>query len=190
MSTTTTIPIFTDPLTPRSSIDAGHSSQRVSLTLSRTPTHSHPASTASSSPDRPPAPFHEQQQFEEANDYHETETEEEDGGEMHGELEEEEEDDVDRIIEDGKPKASRLLQPNYNEADDDEDEFDLTMSPDPGGSVNGRYNRLGTGSFEGVNKNHHLTKGQRRKVYGGGRHDIESGGMGVGEVAGLIIAGL
>lgn len=186
---TTTIPIFTDPLTPRSSIDAGPSSERVSLTLSRTPTHSHPPSIASYSPDRPPAPFQEQQIFEEANDYHETETEGEDAGEVDVEFEEED-DDSDRIIEDGTPKASRLLQPDNNEADEDEDEFDLTMSVDPGGTMNGRYNRIGVGSYEGGNKHHHLTKGQRRKVYGGGRHDIESGGMGVGEVAGLIIAGL
>lgn len=36
-----------------------------------------------------------------------------------------------------------------------------------------------------------LTRGQKRKVYGGGRHGeaMEGGGMSAGEVAGLILAG-
>lgn len=204
MTTTSPIP-FNDPLTPTAGTSSDSSSnsnahnRRVSLTLSRTPTASHPASSASS-PDRLPLPFYVQQEGRDHAEGGETEGEEE-SHEEEGSLGEEEEEEGELTPRIGY-KAPLLQQFNDHE-EDDEDEIGLSMSsPDPsslgGGSSNGRYStRLGSGSFEsgggggGRDSHRHLTKGQKRKVYGGGRHgDLDSGVMGVGEVAGLIIAGM
>lgn len=163
---------------PLSPIPIAEESHRTSLSLSRTPTASHPAS-ASSSPDRPPAPFLAASQGD-------------------GYLEESQDEDLENggresaEETDGAGERSPMLEQWEGDEDDeevDEDSLNFALSSDPGGS--GDFGRSGAG-VRRSGSHPHLTKGQKRRVYGGGRNgdSIEGGGMGVGEVAGLIFAGL
>lgn len=168
----------THPLSP-TPILAAREPHKTSLSLSRTPTASHPAS-ASSSPDRPPAPFISTSQ---GDGYVEDSQDEdlENGGRESAEE------------TDGAGERSPMLEQwEGDEEDDDaadEDSLNFALSSDPGGS--GDFGRSGSG-VRRSGSHPHLTKGQKRRVYGGGRNSdsIEGGGMGVGEVAGLIFAGL
>ncbi|KAI5476198.1 hypothetical protein MNV49_007960 [Pseudohyphozyma bogoriensis] len=56
-----------------------------------------------------------------------------------------------------------------------------------GGMWESSWSEEGTSSWSGT----HLTRGQKRRVYGGGKHGHvpEGGGLGAGEVAGLLLAG-
>ncbi|KAL8293138.1 hypothetical protein RQP46_000832 [Phenoliferia psychrophenolica] len=188
------------PLTPRTSSDSGRDSPspaRPSHTLS--PLHSRP-----SSPDRAPDAFNGRSTG--PDDFDDDDDDEDDDEGRASE-------DADASVGEGSPMlhkftssrnskppkqkgaAQAALSPTEDDREellrlDSDDSDDALGSGTPSGVLSGQWESTATDS-PNLWSESRLTRGQKRRVYGGGRHGdaMEGGGMSAGEVAGLVLAG-
>lgn len=173
------MPAESMPLTPRTSTDSTRDFARPPQSLSPLP----PSPTLSpSSPDRAPNAYN---------------------GRPASDLDSDEgavSEDVDNVGE-GSPMlhkwggAGAVQSPDGDEreelmrlSDDDDDEFGPSGTPIT--ALAGQWESTANDT-PNLWTEARLTRGQKRRVYGGGRHGeaLEGGGMSAGEVAGLVLAG-